>query len=189
MCTGLPSSTVRPQESRVPLDIGCTLMNRCIVAARAIAGASVGEFAVLSREIADHIRLAQARRRLDKRVEHRLQIECRRLMTLSTSAVAVCCWRVNSRAARLSSRVFSMAMTAWSAKVCDQLDLLVGEWARPSWRIDDDDADRPRISCSMGTLESSVRRDSAGAAAVARVLAYPVSEVLRTWIVRSPRSA
>jgi len=37
------------------------------------------------------------------------------LMTLSTSAVAVCRWR-DSRSS-LSSRVFSMAMTAWSAKV------------------------------------------------------------------------
>ena len=36
-------------------------------------------------------------------------------MTLSTSAVAVCCWS-DSRSS-LSSRVFSMAITAWSAKV------------------------------------------------------------------------
>ncbi len=38
-----------------------------------------------------------------------------RLMTLSTSAVAVCCCS-DSRSS-LSRRVFSMAMTAWSAKV------------------------------------------------------------------------
>ena len=31
----------------------------------------------------------------------------------------------------LSRRVFSMAMTAWSAKVADQLNLLVGERAVP----------------------------------------------------------
>src|SRR5262245_23874441 len=37
-----------------------------------------------------------------------------RLMTLSTSAVAVCCWR-DSRSS-LRRRVFSMAMTAWAAK-------------------------------------------------------------------------
>ena len=53
-------------------------------------------------------------------------------MTLSTSAVAVCC-----SSASLSSRVractssnsrtFSIAITAWSAKVVDELDLLVGE--------------------------------------------------------------
>ena len=28
-----------------------------------------------------------------------------------------------------NSRTFSIAMTAWSAKVVDKLDLLVGEWA------------------------------------------------------------
>ena len=39
-----------------------------------------------------------------------------RLMTLSTSAVAVCCCS-DSRSS-LSSRVFSMAMTAWAAKFC-----------------------------------------------------------------------
>ena len=46
-------------------------------------------------------------------------------MTLSTSAVAVCCCS-DSRSS-LSSRVFSMAMTAWAAKFVHQLDLLVGE--------------------------------------------------------------
>ena len=34
-----------------------------------------------------------------------------------------------------------MAMTAWSAKVFEQLDLLVGEGPRPSARSHDDDAD------------------------------------------------
>ena len=51
-----------------------------------------------------------------------------RLMTLSTSAVAVCCWS-DSRSS-LSSRVFSMAMTAWAAKVLDQFDLLFRERCR-----------------------------------------------------------
>ena len=62
-----------------------------------------------------------------------------RLMTLSTSAVAVCCCS-DSRSS-LSRRVFSMAMTAWAAKFCDQLDLLVGE--RPHLlAVDDDGADQ-----------------------------------------------
>ena len=39
--------------------------------------------------------------------------------------MAVCCCS-NSRSS-LSSRVFSMAMTAWAAKFLHQLDLLVGE--------------------------------------------------------------
>src|SRR5262249_48545141 len=45
-----------------------------------------------------------------------------RLMTLSTSAVAVCCWRdsLNSSVRAFTSsnsRAFSIAITAWSAKV------------------------------------------------------------------------
>ena len=48
------------------------------------------------------------------------------LMTCKTSAVAVCC----SKASRVSvsSRAFSIAMTACAAKFCRQRDLLVGEW-------------------------------------------------------------
>ena len=52
-------------------------------------------------------------------------------MTRSTSAVAVCCSAI--RTARgalllgLNNRTFSIAMTAWSAKVVDQLDLLLGK--------------------------------------------------------------
>ena len=60
-------------------------------------------------------------------------------MTLSTSAVAVCCCS-DSRSS-LSRRVFSMAMTAWAAKFCDQLDLLVGERAN-LLAIDGDGADQ-----------------------------------------------
>ena len=46
-------------------------------------------------------------------------------MTLSTSVVAACCCS-DSRSS-LSRRVFSMAMTAWAAKLREQIDLLVGE--------------------------------------------------------------
>ena len=55
-------------------------------------------------------------------------------MIFNTSDVAVCCSSdferssVRSRSS-LSRRVFSMAMTAWAAKFCNQLDLLVGEGA------------------------------------------------------------
>ena len=53
-------------------------------------------------------------------------------MTRSTSDVAVCCSSASVRSSvrwrsSLSSRVFSMAMTAWAAKFLHQLDLLVGE--------------------------------------------------------------
>ena len=60
-----------------------------------------------------------------------LRSKVERLMTLSTSAVAVCCCS-NSISLRssLSRRVFSMAMTA-CGKVLNQLDLLVRE--RPNY--------------------------------------------------------
>ena len=55
-------------------------------------------------------------------------------MTLSTSLVAVCCSSASERSSvrwrsSLSSRVFSMAMTACAAKFVHQRDLLVGERA------------------------------------------------------------
>ena len=50
-------------------------------------------------------------------------------MTLSTSAVAVCC--SSDCRNSLSSRVFSMAMTACAAKFVHQIDLLIGE--RPNF--------------------------------------------------------
>ena len=55
-----------------------------------------------------------------------------RLMTLSTSAVAVCCCSDSVRSSvrccnSSNSRAFSIAITAWSANVLNELDLLVGE--------------------------------------------------------------
>ena len=68
----------------------------------------------------------------------------------------------------LSRRVFSMAMTAWAAKFCDQLDLLVGE--RPHFlAIDDDGADqlvvlehRHHENGTMPRSSPSLRRIAAG---------------------------
>ena len=54
---------------------------------------------------------------LDQRIEHGLQIEVERLMTLSTSAVAVCCWSKDGAPSSLRRRMFSMAMTAWAANL------------------------------------------------------------------------
>ena len=56
-----------------------------------------------------------------------------RLITLSTSAVAVCCWKDSARSrvrvcTSSNKRTFSIAITAWSAKFRNQLDLLFGEW-------------------------------------------------------------
>ena len=53
-------------------------------------------------------------------------------ITRRISAVAVCCSSdsVSSRfraSSSWNSRTFSIAITAWSAKVCKQRDLLVGE--------------------------------------------------------------
>src|SRR4051812_6524351 len=66
--------------------------------------------------------LAQPRGGLDEGIEHRLDIKLYRLMTWSTSEVAICCSRdslsSSVRACTSSnSRTFSIAMTAWSAKV------------------------------------------------------------------------
>ena len=48
-------------------------------------------------------------------------------MTLSTSAVAVCCCSIIRGSCLSSSRVFSMAITACLAKLLSKLDLLVAE--------------------------------------------------------------
>ena len=56
-----------------------------------------------------------------------LRSKVERLMTLSTSAVAVCCCS-DSRSS-LSRRAFSMAMTAWSAKFVSRSICLLGEGA------------------------------------------------------------
>ena len=64
---------------------------------------------------------ADAHRVLQHGLEHRLQLAGRAEMTCSTSEVAVCCSSDSVRSSvrwrsSLSSRVFSMAMTAWAAK-------------------------------------------------------------------------
>ena len=76
------------------------------------------------------------------------------LMTRSTSDVAVCCSSDSVRSSvrwrnSLSSRVFSMAMTAWAAKFCNQFDLLVGEW--PHLLTVDADCPDQLVSLSIGT--------------------------------------
>ena len=61
------------------------------------------------------------------------------LMTSRTSEVAVCCSSDSlSSCVRFctssNSRTFSIAITAWSAKVVEQLDLFFGEWPHLSAR-------------------------------------------------------
>ena len=75
--------------------------------------------------------LADARGVLQHGLEDRLQLAGDELMTRSTSAVAVCC--SSDCRNSLSSRVFSMAMTAWAAKfVSNSICLSVN--GRTSWR-------------------------------------------------------
>ena len=73
-----------------------------------------------------------------------------RPITLSTSLVAVCCSSATRSSllracSSVNSRTFSMAMTAWSAKVSQQLDLLLGEGTHLH-AADEDRADRPALA-------------------------------------------
>ena len=85
------------------------------------------------REVPRRIGFADARRILQHGLKHRLELDlASSIMTFSTSEVAVCCSSDSERSSvrwrsSLSSRVFSMAITACSAKFLKQLDLLVGE--------------------------------------------------------------
>ena len=79
------------------------------------------------------------------------------LMTPSTSAVAVC-WSSDWRSS-VSSRVFSMAMTAWAAKFGYELDLLIGE--RPHLLAENDDG-----ADQLAFLEHRYRQDGPIAAEV-----------------------
>ena len=81
-------------------------------------------------------------------------------MTFKTSDVAVCCSSDSVRSSvrwrsSLSSRVFSMAMTAWRGEILHQLDLLVGEGAH-FLAVDSDGADQ------FVVLEHRHREERAG---------------------------
>ena len=101
------------------------------------------------------IGLAQARRRFDQRVEHRLQIEGRAaddlehlggggllLQQLGSSRVRTC--------TSSNSRTFSIAITAWSAKVVTS-SICLSVNGRTSNRVKIDDADQASPSRSSGT--------------------------------------
>ena len=85
--------------------------------------------------------LAQPRRRLDERIEHRLQIEGRATDDLEHVGGGGLLLQADFRRSSLSRRVFSMAMTACAAKLLDKLDLLVGERAN-LLAIDDNGANQ-----------------------------------------------
>ena len=91
-------------------------------------------------------------------------------MTLSTSAVAVCCWS-DSRSS-LSSRVFSMAMTACAAKFVNQVDLLVSERA-DFLPINENSADH------LALLKHRNGDNSAGASEIEEATARRIAVVSR----------
>ena len=84
----------------------------------------------------------EPRRALHDRVEHRLHVGRRAADDLQDLAVAVCC--SSASFVSLNSRTFSIAITAWSAKVLSSCDLRRAESARASRPADDDRADRRR---------------------------------------------
>ena len=114
-----------------------------------------------------------------------------RLMTLSTSAVAVCCCS-DSRSS-LSRRVFSMAMTAWAAKFVHQLDLLVGERSH-LLAIDGDGADQlvlleHRHGDEASRAADSLRPQGASAYAGSVATIGDVDHLLRVQQARPSRSS
>ena len=102
-------------------------------------GEPVGRFDVesfaLRSTYGNRVRLAKARRRLDQCVEHRLQIERRAADDLEHVGGGGLLLQADDRARRssLSSRVFSMAMTAWAAKFLTS-SICLSVKGRTSWR-------------------------------------------------------
>ena len=115
----------------------------------AVQRGQVDQLAIDSRDAAE-VGAAQSRRALADDVEDRLDVgrgardhpqdlAGRRLLLEGLGQIA---FRASSS---WNSRTFSMAMTAWSANVVDQLDLLVGErlHCRPTDHEDPDDRALP----------------------------------------------
>ena len=115
---------------------GRTIRSRCVLAqtrAARCASRSNAKASPSYRYIDAELGLANSRRVLQYCVEYRLQFARRAADDLEHSAVAVCCSSASAssrvRCCSSNSRTFSIAITAWSAKVVDQLDLLFGERA------------------------------------------------------------
>ena len=98
------------------------------------------------------------------------------LMTLSTSAVAVCC--SSASCVSLNSRTFSIAITAWSAND-PQSDLLVAEGARRMAR-QTPSAPMPRLAQTSGSNNDALIPDRLVNALLVRTgssMARPVGDV------------
>ena len=74
-------------------------------------------------------------------------------MTFNTSEVAVCCCSDSRNS--LSSRVFSMAMTACAGEVLDELDVPIGE--RSDFLAVDDDPTDQLVVLEHGHEQSGPR--------------------------------
>ena len=107
---------------------------------------------------------------LGDRIEHRLGIGRRALITFRISAVAVC--RSSASFVSLNRRAFSIAITAWSAQRSDQRELLIAERAR-----------RSRRTTVIAPIAAALR-DSMAHAAMSPGMPSP-ARVLRKWRRRS----
>ena len=129
----------RSPHSRTPVDTGRVRGQECFVFARVPEHRLIAIDRTLGRANAAISASHKCAADSTSVLRTLLRSKVERLMTLSTSAVAVCCCR-DSRSS-LSRRVFSMAMTAWLREIRHQLDLLVAE--RPDFlTIDVDRADQ-----------------------------------------------
>ena len=111
---------------------GLSKCGRCV-----IDRDGVGTFALA--EIAGcQLRLAEPRSVSQHCLEYRLQFARRTAYDLRTSEVAICCSRASANSSvrflsSLSSRAFSMAMTAWCGEVLTS-SICLSVNGRTSWR-------------------------------------------------------
>ncbi len=117
-------------------------------------------FAIVGVKVAAH-RLAKAHRLFEHRVEYRREASPgEELMTCNTSAVAVC-WSKASRVS-VSSRAFSIAITACAAKFCNNA-ISLSENGRTSRRAEEI---RPSSASSRRSGTNSTVRIPANSAAL-----------------------
>ena len=116
-------------------------------------------------------------------VEHRLRIGHR----VADDAAAPRPWPSAAPAppcVSLNSRAFWIAITAWSAKVLQQLDLLVGE--RPCGRAVHVIAPTPRSCHSIGAISAEA---VAGRAPISRKTVGDARHAQDVWVVQHPALA
>ena len=115
-------------------------------------------------------------------IEHRLRSVGELAMTRSTSLVAVCCSSDSARSllrdsSSSKSRVFSMAITAWSANVSSSA-ICASVNGRTSWRRMMIDADRGVPSRSNGVPSTCDRQPDARLARVGKLDSGLICEIV-----------